>query len=165
MLGGIIGAASAGMGIAGQVGSALMAKRSTEKAMRFGEAQRRNQHQVEVADLRAAGLNPILSAHKGAGTTGGHTYNPKIDMAQLALTAAQARKTWLEGDILKPQATIKSKAGDLLETVVGSSTAKALEKSVGQVSKQPLFGAMKPLSKLPVIRATPADKPKFNWQK
>lgn len=40
------------------------------KSREFTKEQLQNQHQWEVADLRAAGLNPILSANSGAGIGG-----------------------------------------------------------------------------------------------
>lgn len=129
----ILGSKAGSAAIGGLASSALgnlLGKGSADTAMQFGEAQRRNQHQVEVADLRKAGLNPILSAHKGAGTTGGHTYNPKVDAAQAALAMSQARKVWYEGSALKPKAVMGDELGTSLENA--TSSAKDAIKSVAK---------------------------------
>ena len=44
---------------------------SAQRANEFTREQLQNRHQWEVADLRAAGLNPILSAMRGAPSIGG----------------------------------------------------------------------------------------------
>lgn len=54
------------------------AKDAASKQMAFQKGMSDTAHQREVADLRAAGLNPILSAGgKGASTPGGSTYTPE----------------------------------------------------------------------------------------
>lgn len=51
--------------VAGSVISGAFNKRSADKQMRFQDAQSRTQYQRAVADMRAAGLNPMLAAKLG----------------------------------------------------------------------------------------------------
>lgn len=65
-----------------------------------------NQHQWEVADLRKAGLNPILSVNAGAGgASGGNAAFPQIDIGrnisrgyQNELMSAQLEKAQAEAN-------------------------------------------------------------------
>ena len=51
--------------VAGSVVTGAFNKRSADKQMRFQDNQSRTQYQRAVADMRAAGLNPMLAAKLG----------------------------------------------------------------------------------------------------
>ncbi len=57
------------IGIGTSVVSAFSARDTNRRAQQFAERMSSTAHQREVADLRAAGLNPILSATGGRGAT------------------------------------------------------------------------------------------------
>lgn len=101
LLGGPVGAI-----VGGGIGSALLASEGQEQAnaaniqsareqMAFQERMSNTAHQREVTDLKAAGLNPVLSANAGAGTPTGAlaiSGNEAPDFSKVIGTALQARQ-------------------------------------------------------------------------
>ena len=111
MLGALLGAVVAG----------AFAKRQASKQMRFQKGMSDTAHQREVADLKKAGLNPILSGTGGVGasTPGGAMATPDIvssakmgalvnqELKNLKETQkniqADTNKKYVEADILGEQ--------------------------------------------------------------
>lgn len=68
----IAGSASGGLGILGNIMGNQASSAQAQRQMDFQQEMSNTAHQREVKDLRAAGLNPILSAlGSGASTPGG----------------------------------------------------------------------------------------------
>jgi len=99
--------------VGGLVSSALSAHQA-DKQMRFQERMSSTAHQREVADLRKAGLNPILSANAGASSPSG-AMGDAPDFGELGsrgVSTAFAAKR-LKGDLVEQKARIGSIGKDI----------------------------------------------------
>lgn len=95
-----------GLGLLGSMFSGASSAKSARDQMDFQERMSSTAHQREVSDLRAAGLNPILSASRGgASTPAGAGYNvPNVGEAAVSGALAAER---LQAEIAQMQASTK----------------------------------------------------------
>ncbi len=124
--------------IGGSLVSGMFGRSSAKSQMGFQEKMSRTQHQREVEDLRAAGLNPILSAGGpgAASPAGAMATMPDFGSSAMAamLMESQIAKIQAETSLIETkEGTIKpvSDIGDTISEVVTSklpNSAKAVSK-------------------------------------
>ena len=140
--------AAGGMQMAETAYSAYSANRANQKMrdmagdqMVFQERMSSTAHQREVADLKAAGLNPILSANRGAsspaGASGGVVTPDASGIGDAATSAMEARRLRKEVEAVESQnalnkATAKYQAAAAVNQGQQAATAAAQARKLSQ---------------------------------
>lgn len=92
---------------------------SSREQMAFQERMSSTAHQREVADLRAAGLNPILSANSGASSPSGASFNAN-DVITPALSSAKELRR-LQQDVEQSKASIANTKQNTINQAIDAS--------------------------------------------
>lgn len=135
-------------GIASGLATGAMSYASARQSQQETVDAYRNRHQWQVQDLRAAGLNPILSGTQGAGSVGNMAtaQAPDISQATSNFSAAQLRREEINTN-KTTQTQQLAQSENLLSTARESAARAEVEEKVAEeFRKDPNLARQKALS-------------------
>lgn len=134
--GGLMAGALIGSSVSGALGSDIANAENQDSVnaqMRFQEQMSSTAHQREVQDLKAAGINPILSANSGASSPSGGAAVMSNEFESVPTNIAAASNVMLSA--LSTNANVKSATAQALKTGMEADNAmkmgRVIDKELG----------------------------------
>ena len=123
---------SAGISSAGGLAGSMLAGKQSYK---YTKKIMQNKHQWETADLRKAGLNPVLSANGGGSSPGVSFPSPgTIDLSGALEKNSSTKLKDQQSELTKNQGELTKKQGDLTDAQI--KTQKATESAQRMLAKK-----------------------------
>jgi len=153
-------------GILGGVATGLFNQRSANKQMRFQDAQSRTQYQRAMADMKSAGLNPMVAAKLGgnAAMSGASATMPDLGSIVNSATQISNQKEVQQAQIGKINQEIVNlgldsvaKGLDNMQKEMLVIFEKALSPEAYKLYKMPMMKALAEGLKVPGVVAEIAD--------
>ena len=130
---------------------------SAQRQMDFQREMSNTSHQREVADLRKAGLNPILSANGGASTPTGSSYQAQNPLEKGLTSAAEMQGVENAGKKLTSDMSVNDALKALYNTQRGESAARQSNINMDTATKAAMLPSVSSTSALNVKRNTIDD--------